>query len=73
MNFVFRNLKVPKKKTRVRVVEYFIEAARECFNIGEFWRVKNHNEAFSLSCYSKLLLLERLYNLLFNQQVISIR
>ncbi|XP_058804065.1 uncharacterized protein LOC131671574 [Phymastichus coffea] len=28
--------KHPKKKQRVRVVEYWIEAARECFNIGNF-------------------------------------
>ncbi|CAL8114302.1 unnamed protein product [Orchesella dallaii] len=28
--------KMPKKKSRVRVVEYWIEAARECFNIGNF-------------------------------------
>lgn len=27
---------MPKKKSRVRVVEYWIEAARECFNIGNF-------------------------------------
>ena len=25
-----------KKKQRVRVVEYWIETARECFNIGNF-------------------------------------
>ncbi|GLV45934.1 uncharacterized protein CBL_11731 [Carabus blaptoides fortunei] len=28
--------KHPKKKQRVRVVEYWIETARECFNIGNF-------------------------------------
>lgn len=26
----------PKKKQRVRVIEYWIETARECFNIGNF-------------------------------------
>jgi len=29
-------LQVQKKKTRVRVVEYWIEVAKECFNIGNF-------------------------------------
>ncbi|XP_021959832.2 ras-GEF domain-containing family member 1B isoform X2 [Folsomia candida] len=28
--------KMQKKKTRIRVIEYFIETARECFNIGNF-------------------------------------
>ncbi|CAG7703894.1 unnamed protein product [Allacma fusca] len=28
--------KVSKKKSRIRVVEYWIETARECFNIGNF-------------------------------------
>lgn len=28
--------KHPKKKQRVRVIEYWIETARECFNIGNF-------------------------------------
>ncbi|CAG7827417.1 unnamed protein product [Allacma fusca] len=28
--------KGPKKKSRVRLVEYWIEVARECFNIGNF-------------------------------------
>ncbi|CAG7786660.1 unnamed protein product [Allacma fusca] len=28
--------KMPKKKSRVRVVEYWIDAARECFSIGNF-------------------------------------
>jgi len=28
--------KLQKKKTRMRVIEYFIESARECFNIGNF-------------------------------------
>lgn len=26
----------PKKKQRVRIIEYWIETARECFNIGNF-------------------------------------
>jgi hypothetical protein len=25
-----------KKKTRVKVIEYWIEVARECFNLGNF-------------------------------------
>ncbi|ALC44245.1 CG7369 [Drosophila busckii] len=29
-------VKYPKKKQRVRVIEYWIETARECFNIGNF-------------------------------------
>ncbi|CAD7094063.1 unnamed protein product [Hermetia illucens] len=29
-------VKHPKKKQRVRIVEYWIEIARECFNIGNF-------------------------------------
>lgn len=29
-------LKYPKKKQRVRIIEYWIETARECFNIGNF-------------------------------------
>jgi len=29
-------LQHPKKKQRVRVVEFWIETARECFNIGNF-------------------------------------
>lgn len=39
-NAQFRNelifLKHPKKKMRVKVVEYWIEVGRECFNIGNF-------------------------------------
>lgn len=27
---------MPKKKSRVRVIEYWIDAAKECFNIGNF-------------------------------------
>ncbi|XP_017138017.1 ras-GEF domain-containing family member 1B-B [Drosophila miranda] len=29
-------VKYPKKKQRVRIIEYWIETARECFNIGNF-------------------------------------
>ncbi|SPP76294.1 blast:Ras-GEF domain-containing family member 1B [Drosophila guanche] len=29
-------LQYPKKKQRVRIIEYWIETARECFNIGNF-------------------------------------
>ncbi|CAD7005399.1 unnamed protein product [Ceratitis capitata] len=29
-------VKYPKKKQRVRIIEYWIETARECFNLGNF-------------------------------------
>lgn len=32
----FLGFQHPKKKQRVRVIEYWIETARECFNIGNF-------------------------------------
>lgn len=35
-NFFLTIFQHAKKKQRVRVVEYWIETARECFNIGNF-------------------------------------
>lgn len=34
LSFIF--FQYPKKKQRVRIIEYWIETARECFNIGNF-------------------------------------
>jgi len=33
---VYFNLQPAKKKQRAQVIEFFIDVARECFNIGNF-------------------------------------
>ncbi|KAL9910806.1 ras-GEF domain-containing family member 1B isoform 2-T8 [Glossina fuscipes fuscipes] len=47
-------VKYPKKKQRVRIIEYWIETARECFNIGNFNSLMAIIAGLNLSPISRL-------------------
>uniref|UniRef100_A0A672P2V1 RasGEF domain family member 1B n=1 Tax=Sinocyclocheilus grahami TaxID=75366 RepID=A0A672P2V1_SINGR len=55
-----------KKKHRARVIEFFIDVARECFNIGNFNSLMAIiSECFAVPCYTLLQFLQLQKALLF--------
>jgi len=47
-------LQMPKKKLRVRVIEHWIQTAKECFNIGNFNSLMAIIMAFNMSPLERL-------------------